>query len=225
MLPFANEANFSQLFMSCSSSRIPEVIRIDRIKQAYDALLGAYTEPHRVYHDIRHINDLLAVFELPQVAHLAADPERVKAGIWIHDAVYRIGSATKEIDSGKWCIPFLLDLECNLRFCFKVIADVYATNHLSPPRDSDAQMLVDIDLSGFAKPWDEFLRNNGKLYAENVLRGGVPEEVYWKNRDEFLRRLLEKPIYVHPLLRRMWEDKARINIERVLKQEIRPTAF
>ena len=48
-------------------------------------LLARWSEPHRRYHDIEHLRDVLDAVDLLD-AH-AADPMAVRLAAWFHDAV------------------------------------------------------------------------------------------------------------------------------------------
>jgi len=221
MLSYANQASFRELFLNCSSREVEESKKIALIDETYRRLELAYNEPHRVYHSMGHIDELLGVFE--EVKHLANDPRFVKAGIWWHDAIYEIGSKRNEFESANWCIQFLLGLGCDARFINVVAAAIYATTHSFDPVDNDARMIASIDLSPLAKPWDEFLRDGAKLYTEYVTRGKVPEEKYWEGRDQFLKQFIMKPtLYCHPELKQLWEMKAKGNIVYLLDNHVRP---
>ena len=56
-------------------------------------LTRRYTEPHRRYHDLRHIADMLCKGEA-----LKLSDEQVMA-VWFHDAIYDPTSKTNEADS------------------------------------------------------------------------------------------------------------------------------
>jgi predicted metal-dependent HD superfamily phosphohydrolase len=52
----------------------------------YEELLARYTEPHRHYHTVRHLEECFA--ELAAVRADAARPAEVELALWFHDAIY-----------------------------------------------------------------------------------------------------------------------------------------
>src|SRR5258707_14163475 len=52
----------------------------------WELLASRYSEPHRAYHTLRHIEHCLDEFEA--VRQEARDPVAVEMALWYHDAVY-----------------------------------------------------------------------------------------------------------------------------------------
>jgi predicted metal-dependent HD superfamily phosphohydrolase len=61
-------------------------------------LMGIYTGPDRHYHDLHHIETLLALAE--ELASKITDNEAIEAAIWFHDAVYDTRKADKANGKG-----------------------------------------------------------------------------------------------------------------------------
>src|SRR4051812_35235818 len=53
-----------------------------------DRLLGAYADPRRHYHDVRHLRDVLDRLDELEAHGVAFDPLTVRLAAWFHDAVY-----------------------------------------------------------------------------------------------------------------------------------------
>ena len=49
-------------------------------------LIEAYAEPHRRYHDVRHLREVLG--HIDELAPAAQDADLVRLAAWFHDAVY-----------------------------------------------------------------------------------------------------------------------------------------
>ena len=91
---------------------------------------------------------------------------------------------------------------------------ILATRHQQPPTDSDAALVVDIDLS--------ILGSTTQVYAgyEAAVRqeyAWVPEPLFRAGRARLLRQLLAMPaLYHHAPLAAQWEAPARRNLQAAL---------
>ena len=67
----------------------------------FSQLVAAYSEPHRHYHNTKHVEHCLQEFDSAQ--YLAEEATAVEFAIWLHDAVYQPQSqqrTTYEAHSG-----------------------------------------------------------------------------------------------------------------------------
>src|SRR5689334_5356320 len=53
---------------------------------AFERLRTAYREPHRHYHNLSHIADMLDVID--RLHALTPNPHIVRLAVWYHDAIY-----------------------------------------------------------------------------------------------------------------------------------------
>ena len=70
-----------------------------------------YSEPHRCYHNLAHIEDCLGEFD--RAKQLATDPAAVELAIWFHDAVYDPRAADNEERSAELAKDWLSDLHAS----------------------------------------------------------------------------------------------------------------
>jgi len=78
--------------------------------------------------------------------------------------------------------------------------------------DADSIYMVDIDLSSFALPWDEFLRDSQDLRAENP---HLSDADYRLNQTGFQRMLLARPrFFLSDFFFERYEQQARSNLVR-----------
>ena len=59
--------------------------------QDRDALISRWSEPHRKYHDVRHLNQVISSLSVLRSAGTPFDEEAVQLAAWFHDSVYEIG--------------------------------------------------------------------------------------------------------------------------------------
>ncbi len=175
-----------------------------------DALLAAYADPARGYHDTRHLTEVLA--RLAELADHGAGFDRtpVLLAAWFHDAVYD-GERDAEERSASWAedaLPGHADPATVAE-----TARLVRLTETHRPADDDANgcALSDADLGILAAPADR--------YAEYVtaVRGEyshLPDEVFAKGRRDVLTDLIAKPRLFHTAYGlEAWEDAARANVE------------
>ena len=172
-----------------------------------DALLAAYADPKRGYHDTLHLTEVLdRIDEL--AATTAFDRDAVVLAAWFHDAVYD-GQPGAEERSALWALEALGDEE---------VARLVRLTERHRPADDDPNgcVLSDADLAILAAPAERY-----REYAATVRReyGHVPDEAFAASRSAILRDLLAKPTLFHTEhARTHWEAAARANVERELSE-------
>jgi predicted metal-dependent HD superfamily phosphohydrolase len=99
-------------------------------------------------------------------------------------------------------------------FAERVSAAILATRHDKEVRDSDAQLMVDVDLAILGTSPEIFW-----AYEENIRReyAWVPQHLFVQNRAEILRGFLRRPhIYYHRRYRERLEQNARLNLQQAI---------
>ena len=152
------------------------------------AVAARYDEPHRRYHDRRHLDRVVADVErlLPTVE--VPDADAVRLAALFHDAVYDPRSDTNEEDSAALAAELLKDLEPPGRVAH-VRRLVLATARHSPAY-ADEGVLLDADLAVLAAP-----RRQYAAYAAAVRQefAHVDDEAWRTGRSGVLRSLLGLP--------------------------------
>ena len=177
-------------------------------------LVAAYAEPARAYHTAEHIQDCLTQLDLYRNGSKGFD--EVEAAIWFHDAVYVPGESDNEDRSARLTQTALVACAAPLETARRIAELVLSTRHLTVPRDPDAQLLCDIDLSIFGREpeiFDEFERRIRREYQ------WVPDAAYRIARSEVLAGFLGRhPIYQTNYFRELYEVRAGANLARVIAQ-------
>lgn len=156
--------------------------------------MRAYTEPHRHYHTLDHIADLLLLLE----KHGVSDADAVKLAILFHDAVYDPSRQDNEAASANLAREQLTFLGFPLRPIAKVEHYILATQHgasLSAAEDADLQMLLDLDLSVLAAAPDRY-----RAYAQAIRQeyAAVPDALYRPGRRRVLEGFLARRQSIAP---------------------------
>lgn len=168
----------------------------------WELLLACYTEPHRTYHGLRHIAQLVGLLE-----EMGADEELLLAG-WFHDAVYRPGNARNEADSAALAADCLRRGGLGEARIARVGAAILAT----ATHEAQAQYapLLDADLAILGAAPAEYA-----AYRQGIRReyAAAPEAAFRAGRLAFVRAMLARPsIYQTPHCRRRFEAAAHRNL-------------
>lgn len=180
--------------------------------QVLDVLINAYSLPDRFYHNLEHITDCLCLFE--STKFLALHPEEVELAIWFHDAVYDTTRNDNEQKSAEWAQFVIIKSGLNADIALRVSRLIEATGHKATVHDTDAQILVDVDLSILGREESVFW-----CYEENIRKeyAWVQEEVFNRKRADILRQFLYRQhIYYLKEYRERFEEKARNNLEQAI---------
>jgi predicted metal-dependent HD superfamily phosphohydrolase len=191
----------------------------------FEILFGLYNEPHRRYHDLGHITNLLARLDrLTPYSRPGLDRMlETEIAIWFHDAVYEVGSARNEESSALLARAFLFSLDAvddgptngNKAGALldAVNEAILATKHDGRQISGNGtRLMIDLDLAHFADPWATFDESNKRIREEYA---AVNEDAYRYGRTAFLTQLMSRPIY-HVLTE--LEEPARENLRKHVKE-------
>jgi predicted metal-dependent HD superfamily phosphohydrolase len=177
-----------------------------------DAVLAAWAEPARRYHDLGHLRHGLA--RLDEVPAPDAERDLVEAALWYHDVVYDPRALDNEERSAAWATRALGALGVPQAVVDEVARLVLLTRHDKPASDPAGQLLCDVDLSILGAAPHEFDAYDRAIQEEYVW---VPEQAYRAARREVLGAFLQRPsLYQTDYFRRRYEAAARANLERAI---------
>ena len=138
-------------------------------------LMTAWSEPHRHYHDQRHLRECLALW----VRWRGHSPRagEVAISLWFHDAIYDPQAplaGSNELNSAAWAARSLVRAGADSDTAQRVHDLVMATQHGFTQETApaalgaslDAQLLVDIDLSILGSPAGRFERYDQDVRKE-----------------------------------------------------------
>lgn len=187
-------------------------------EKVYRELVARYCESHRAYHNLAHVEH--ALDELDEVRDLAKDPDAVELALWFHDLVYDIGAGNNEEESARLARKAVVEFGLTEGLADRVSGLILATRHNATPLDSDAQLVVDIDLSILGQPpgrFDAYEEEIRSEYAPVIEERGAAG--FNAGRARILRRFLTRPaIYSTDYFRRKYEESARANLRRSIER-------
>jgi predicted metal-dependent HD superfamily phosphohydrolase len=186
----------------------PTVDRTD-LEAAGLELLARYEEPHRAYHDVRHLSEVVAAVAL--LAEHARDLSAVMLAAWWHDAVYTIGADDNEEASARLATATLGGWDVDPDRVLHVADLVRLTaTHDPGPQDADGQVLSDADLAVLASPPTRYATYVADVRREYAV---VPDDAWRAGRAAVLEGLLApERIYRTPSAHERWEAAARANV-------------
>ncbi len=184
--------------------------------ETFDALLEAYAEKHRHYHNAGHLDACLA--SLDASAAQATSPHEMELALWFHDAVHKPLSPHNERHSAEWADDFLARNSAQAELRERVQRYILATRHDAAPRGGDEALLLDIDLAILGADEDVYAAYESAIRREYHL---VPMLLYRRRRAQFLTAFLTRPhIYFTERFQQEREDRARANLVRTIGELI-----
>ena len=217
------------------TSRVGEVDEVDeaRLLSRWTALTGEqgraagidllarYAQPHRRYHTLRHLTEVLDVVD--ELAGFADDADAVRLAAWFHDAVYEVviggggggGGGTDQVSneeaSARLAESVLAELKVAEARACEVARLIRMTElHSVDADDRNGAVLSDADLAILAAGPARY--GQYALAVREEYRA-VPEDLFRAGRAAVLRGLLEQPVLFRtPAGRARYEDRARENM-------------
>lgn len=192
---------WTQAWQALTSAPAPRLL--------YETLLACYSEPHRAYHTLQHLEECLGWLET--VKAQCRYPAEVALALWFHDAIYDTGRGDNEQQSADWLAREALALGVSKPAIARMVSLVMATRHDAQPPVGDAQVLVDIDLAILGANEQRFAEYEQQVRQEYQW---VPEEVFRQKRAAILQGFLaRRPLYGSEVMQVRLEMAARRNLQ------------
>jgi len=195
-----------KLWQQVGASSAPEPL--------FKQIVAAYSEPHRAYHTLAHLEDCLITWEAAR--SLAHQPNTVELAIYFHDVIYDPRASDNEERSAALAVQWLQCGQVPQSLVEAVRQLILATKHQSTPKDEDTALLVDIDLAILGSPIAEFDRYETNIRYEY---SWVPEAIYREKRASLLKQFLDRsPLFQTDFFHHQYEQQARYNLHRSLQR-------
>jgi len=195
-------------------------------------LIARYREPHRRYHGVRHLVEVLDAVD--ELAGEAADADAVRLAAWFHDAVYETGAHAADAadeSGGAVTAAAVSNEEAGARLAESVLGRLglapelvaetarlvrLTESHTADPWDANAAVLCDADLAVLAADPARYAQ-----YAADVREEyrSVPDALFRPGRARILRALLAEPtLFRTSAAHARHERRARANVAAELAQ-------
>lgn len=180
---------------------LPDAVRLG------EELLLRWQEPHRAYHDVRHLAQAL------EAAHLVSGgqpTQLTRLALWFHDAVYELRPGQDEAESALLAESRLTGVlpESDVAEVARLVR--LTASHTLGPDDAAGAVVVDADLSVLGQPagrYHVYVRDVRAEYPD------LPDADFRAGRTRVLQRLLEREPLFHTVAgRRAWQESARRNL-------------
>ncbi|PBJ14322.1 hypothetical protein [Flavobacterium sp. ACN6] len=197
------EKTYSELLLNIGFS-------VNEIQKNWMELENAYSKKSRYYHNLTHIKDMIASFETYR--DQLQNPNEILFSIFYHDFVYSASKKDNELKSAEYALAILpKNVNLNRQLVFDAICATQLHQH---NRIEDINWVIDFDLKILAKGWDDY-----KIYFEQIRKEYriYPDFLYKPGRAKALKHFLENEfIFQTDEFRKLYEEKARFNIEKEL---------
>lgn len=184
------------------------------------AVRTAYAEPQRRYHDLTHLDEVLAAHARLRAAGAWQVPDETGLALVFHDVVYVPGAHDNERRSAAYARAALAHAPAELRERVATLIELTARHGALTPADvagdPDAALMLDVDMAILAAEPADFARYDAGVAAEYA---AVPAALYQAGRRRFVESLLAKTaIYLSPYGAAHFEAAARANLRGLLTQ-------
>lgn len=195
-------------------SRWLEVLREQGVGEeaaaaAFADLAARYGEPHRRYHTLDHIAQVLSA--LPTAGPGPTNPALLLAA-WLHDVVYDPRAADNEEQSAAYARRLLSGFAVPLSVVDRTVELILLTKTHQAGADAEGQQLLDADLcvlGADAPAYDCYAASIREEYS------WVPEAAYRSGRAKVLRGFLQRAwIFQTATFQERYESPARANLAR-----------
>lgn len=179
-------------------------------KSVFNSLVTLYSEPHRAYHNLKHIHNLLGWAE--NWGENINNFQTMGFAIWFHDAIYDPRRNDNEEQSANLAVARLKYLKVPDAQIATARQMILATKtHDLTDLDSEGKLFLDLDLSILGADASAY-----QAYSRAIRReySFVAEPLYRNGRQRILQNFLARDfIYATAPVRETFELPARENIQ------------
>ncbi len=189
-------------------------------KAAFEDLIKRYSEPHRAYHTVAHLEDLASQYEFYRPLLRDAQAKAVLCALFLHDVIYDCEPGKDESKSAAYADGFLNRLGVKERVIQHAVDIIKATaKHMAEEADFATRLFLDMDMSILAARPDIYAFYVSGVRAEFCAKLNLADEEFNEARARlFLRPTLAKgaPIFSTDQYKEL-EPLARANLRRELE--------
>lgn len=173
----------------------------------YEELRRHYSEPHRHYHNLIHIEECFQ--ELASIPFVIPEKDKIEAAIWFHDVIYDPQAKDNEERSAELARQWMRSCSVSEAFA-QAVGDLIMATKFHLPKNESEKIMVDVDLSILGRGASRF-----NLYERQIRQeyAWVSDQAFGEGRSAVLRTFLDRPfIYATVFFRQKYEQAARANL-------------
>lgn len=185
-------------------------------ERVWNDIVGRYREPHRRYHNLRHVERMLThALKLADAVNLNDTSAVVLAAVW-HDVIYDPTRHDNEEASAVLAHTHLARLNVSPAVRTQVADLIRMTaGHHADPDDLQQAVLADADLAALADIPEDYQAVNDAIRIEYQ---HVSDVLWQAGRSQFINDFLERPaIFTTDVGRQQFEGQARDNLQQELQ--------
>ena len=180
------------------------------ISDLWKSIETKYTEKHRTYHNLKHLEELFSYFD-DYKTHLE-QPDLVAFSIFYHDIIYNIWKKDNEEKSADFALEVLNTLLPELSL--EIIKEQIVATKTHESEHLDTQYLIDFDLAVLGQSSEVYQQYSKLIRTEYKL---VPSLLYKQGRKKVLQHFIDKPfIYKTNSFIEKFEEQAKTNLQNEL---------
>jgi len=180
------------------------------IISCWNQIEKAYTQRKRYYHNLQHLEDLLA--QLETVRDNIGNWDIVLFALFYHDVVYNTLRQDNEEKSALLSVQKMEQLGIPPHEVAQCRDMILATKKHDLSPDNDTNYFTDADLSILGREWSDYEIYYKKVRKEYRL---YPDLVYKPGRKKVLQHFLQKDrIFKTAFFHDKYEAQARYNLQR-----------
>ncbi len=178
----------------------------------FQEILSAYSEPHRHYHNLNHLNHMFQELESYETDSSEVVTNEMLWAVWYHDIIYKPGAITNEKKSAIKAKESMRSFNIQQSSIDKVIELIMATEHHQTDSDDiNTQIFLDADMAILGSDETSYSKYCKVVRKEH---SGIPDFLFNRGRKKFLSSTLkQESIFLSSFFYRKYELTARRNIE------------
>jgi len=183
----------------------------------FDEVLRRYSEETRHYHTTEHLR---FGFQVLDEVFPSKEPNigLIDLAFWYHDFVYDPKLHDNEVKSAFVAEDRALrGLGLSEQDSTKIALLIRDSEHKTPPKSREAEILLDIDLAILGATSEEFDHYENGIWSE--YQQHVSLEDFRHARANILKRFNQGPVFWSPEMRGgVYERRAKVNLRRSIRQ-------
>ncbi len=170
---------------------IKDILKKYQINISIKEIIKRYSESHRYYHTIEHIDFLIK--KIINNENLSENDKEILIITSIfHDIIYIVGNHDNEEQSAKFMIDNCSNITENINIAYNIILDT--KNH--KPRTYLSKIFCEFDMDNLMYgSFSDLIENENKIFKEFSQHYTIKE--YVNGRINFLKNIIKSPYGIH----------------------------